>query len=536
MKKNWRVVVCLFLLICMVGVGNVRAGIDDGLVASYTFSGNAVDSSGHNHNAIVHGAQLTADRFGSPDSAYIIGPSNYIEIPPAIELDLKEQMERSISIWVKPADTSGNDHGSCGPGMETIFASTNGEEGSCASSPMGGRTPADYATIGYWFGFRDGKLQFYLRNNEEKGTNFASVESIAAPAVGAWSHIVISISTVYDVSSHVAGENFGRVWVYINGVKQVLPGPDYDYSDVLGQPTAIIPFPADYTHDKSLYIGGRYYDRTPCYSPCVLDFSNLKKGVGEFFAGAVDDLRIYNRVLSGDEVKQLKNMGGSSSPSEPQADGPYNYYLPYFKSTGSYWSGVGISNSQSDKPANYSLFVYDQAGNLVKTVYPDPLPVNGQASMAVRTEHDTTGWIWINSQLPLTGLSFFAKNLMADVPFVSKLSRNLVIPHIAQDGYWDTSLMICNPSDAPADISLACYNRQGVQVAFTGFTLPARNSEVYPFTNFGKDEVVGSVKISVAGGAGVAAFALYTNEKIGGSYFAGIDAVTITPDTLKPPF
>ena len=42
----------------------------DGLVAEYLFRGNADDTSGHGRHGVVRGATLTADRFGTPESAY----------------------------------------------------------------------------------------------------------------------------------------------------------------------------------------------------------------------------------------------------------------------------------------------------------------------------------------------------------------------------------------------------------------------------------------------------------------------------------
>ena len=53
----------------------------DGLVAYYPFNGNAVDASGHQHDGIVHGAVLTTNRFGTPNSAYSFNGLNaYIEV------------------------------------------------------------------------------------------------------------------------------------------------------------------------------------------------------------------------------------------------------------------------------------------------------------------------------------------------------------------------------------------------------------------------------------------------------------------------
>lgn len=41
-----------------------------GLVAYYPFNGNSKDESGNSNHGIVHGAKLTSDRFGNPNSAY----------------------------------------------------------------------------------------------------------------------------------------------------------------------------------------------------------------------------------------------------------------------------------------------------------------------------------------------------------------------------------------------------------------------------------------------------------------------------------
>lgn len=49
---------------------NLWAGINDGLVAYFPFSGNANDESGNGYLAVVYGPTLTADRFGNADSAY----------------------------------------------------------------------------------------------------------------------------------------------------------------------------------------------------------------------------------------------------------------------------------------------------------------------------------------------------------------------------------------------------------------------------------------------------------------------------------
>jgi formylglycine-generating enzyme required for sulfatase activity len=69
-----------------------------GLIAYWPFDGNANDASGNGHNGIVHGATLTEDRCGNPNSAYLFDGSNgYIEVPHANELNPEDL---TIALWV----------------------------------------------------------------------------------------------------------------------------------------------------------------------------------------------------------------------------------------------------------------------------------------------------------------------------------------------------------------------------------------------------------------------------------------------------
>lgn len=49
------------------------------LVAYWPFSGNANDASGNGNNCVVYGAQLTTNRFGSPNSAFSFDGNSYLE-------------------------------------------------------------------------------------------------------------------------------------------------------------------------------------------------------------------------------------------------------------------------------------------------------------------------------------------------------------------------------------------------------------------------------------------------------------------------
>jgi hypothetical protein len=56
--------------------------LDSGLIASYPFNGNAIDSSGNGHDCTVYGATLTMGRAGIPNTAYHFnGSSDYMQTP-----------------------------------------------------------------------------------------------------------------------------------------------------------------------------------------------------------------------------------------------------------------------------------------------------------------------------------------------------------------------------------------------------------------------------------------------------------------------
>jgi hypothetical protein len=78
----------------------------NGLVAWYSFTGNANDVSGNGNNGTVNGATLSADRFGNTNSAYSFNGANndYIEVP---DNSMFQAESASWSIWVKISNPSG---------------------------------------------------------------------------------------------------------------------------------------------------------------------------------------------------------------------------------------------------------------------------------------------------------------------------------------------------------------------------------------------------------------------------------------------
>ena len=72
----------LLLTIFFSSTGEAQVNLTNGLVAYYPFNGNANDISGNNHHGqLVSGPQLTADRLGNANSAYLFdGVDDYIRV------------------------------------------------------------------------------------------------------------------------------------------------------------------------------------------------------------------------------------------------------------------------------------------------------------------------------------------------------------------------------------------------------------------------------------------------------------------------
>lgn len=72
-------------------------------VAWYPFSGNADDFSGMGNHGSINGADLTANRFGNPNSAYYFnGTSDNIRVPNSTSLNFTDAI--TVCFWMNPAE------------------------------------------------------------------------------------------------------------------------------------------------------------------------------------------------------------------------------------------------------------------------------------------------------------------------------------------------------------------------------------------------------------------------------------------------
>ncbi|MES2765395.1 MAG: LamG domain-containing protein [Bacteroidota bacterium] len=228
----------------------------DGLIAYYSFNGNANDLSGNNFHGDVSGAVLTTDRFGNTGKAYQFdGNNDYIAVPNTSNSKLEPSSQLTISCFIKANSVHGMNE------FSRIIRKT-------ASFDNGYELNWDMA--------RRGMLQGALLANCIPSAFHTPSDKVSFPnneLVGNWHHIAVTYSKSTEVFK-----------LYIDG-ELVSEQRDciYNFEQSL----------------DTLFIGG---------SDGILDANrNLVK---ETFPGKIDDIRIYERALIAAEIQALYHEGG----------------------------------------------------------------------------------------------------------------------------------------------------------------------------------------------------------------------------------
>jgi hypothetical protein len=235
-----------------------------GLVAYYPFNGNANDESGSGNDATITRATLTTDRFGNPNRAFgFNGRDSFIQLPLRTG-GISGASKLTISAWFR-LDSS----------------------------------ELNQALLGHWiasatgFGENIGLILYVHGSNGINVSMAAGTGWLASTKIdqGKWHHVVF----VFDGAEAFAAE---RVKVYVDSLKTTL---DFSqYANVSSQ------------------IGNR----------AVSTFIGARTEIGgspiQFFNGAIDDIRFYNRALSGAEISALYQM--ESPPVPPYNPGLVAYY------------------------------------------------------------------------------------------------------------------------------------------------------------------------------------------------------------------
>lgn len=228
----------------------------NGLVGWWPFNGNANDESGNGNNGTVNGATLTTDRFGNTNRAFNFdGLSNYISIPDNNSLDFISTY--SISVWVQIPD----------------YSTPQFQNGSGATDPT--RTviakPRDSGwQTGYSIGSVDGSQsnKFVHRNNTNSNQSF--VHSNAPLPLNTWVNIV-------------AVRTNTSLLLYKNGILESYSSLSFSLSN----------------SSEPLYIGK--------------EFTNLNENWYRYFKGKIDDIGLWSRALSQQEITALYNAASCAN-------------------------------------------------------------------------------------------------------------------------------------------------------------------------------------------------------------------------------
>ena len=253
-------------------------------------------------------------------------------------------------------------------------------------------------------------------------------------------------------------------------------------------------------------------------------YENSKSG-GKYYAG-------INAVQLNSALNQTQKSTPDTIETTAAAALPlnYNYFLPYYYSAPQqgFWTGIGLANAETDDNTQVEVKIIGQDGRSLTEDISFSMAANGQRALPVAAELDGTGWLHVGASNPLSGLAFVGGKYMADIPFTEELSTSLVIPHVAQDNLWDTTILVCNPNAGATNLIISNFydavTGTGINLRQCSRTIPASGSAKYLLSEIfpGQEPLNGMVLLSAE--QGIAAFALYQNSKSGGEYCAGINA------------
>ncbi len=231
-----------------------------GMIAYYPFNGNANDESGYGNHGTLQGnsPQLTTDRFGNENSAYLFGGYNnkgWIKVSNSSSLALDDAM--SVSFWVNFTDYGGQN----GYGGYTTDNNTHAVV--CKAGDTSSR-PGFNACMGP----TGDSLHVWSFNRYPDFYNVGSYYHGYEP--GQWLHCVITV-----------GDSMARL--YINGVLyQEETCDNADFSNANNQDMTI-----------GVMNAGSWYP----------------------FNGKIDDIILYNRAITPIEVSELFNLEGLGTVS-----------------------------------------------------------------------------------------------------------------------------------------------------------------------------------------------------------------------------
>lgn len=227
--------------------------LNEGLIAYYPFNGNSDDESGNAYNLTAHETVLISNRFGEASKAYSFnGTTSYMTIPPLLKADSLRDF--TISLWVK-TEASKSQH------LFSFFANPDAQycDHFCELIQTNGTFLIYHEIVTSYYAY---------------GCSMADIYDTIINPVGKWTHIVLLQHYDTEKASY----------------------KEYSYSH--------------YVNGKKLKSASGTETSEPNPKAIKLDLGGIIGSSGNlnFFNGGIDDIRIYNRALSEDEILQLYNL------------------------------------------------------------------------------------------------------------------------------------------------------------------------------------------------------------------------------------
>ena len=246
----------LFLLLSLFNYCQAQVNLNQGLQAYYPFNGEARDLSGNNNHPVFNNAGFTSDRFGRKNHAFHFnGVYQYMRIKNSPSLNFGNTI--TLAVWVRP---------------------TGFYYGICHASQLLSKGGGNYNPGNYALRFDDA---LFTNGRGCSGTlcdtlhqNFRGTGTVLTPYPGEFIKKGQWYSVIYTNDGKTAR-------LYVNC--------ELKYS---------VAFPETFTNNEDLFFGKSDDDLFPFW-----------------LNGDLDDIRIYNRALSLEEITALCN----EQPDTPKA-------------------------------------------------------------------------------------------------------------------------------------------------------------------------------------------------------------------------
>ncbi len=239
----------LAVLMVLLGVGRASAATMPIAIGHWNFDEgagvSAIDSAPGSNNGTIHGATYVPGRVGS-HALWFDGMNDYVDVGVASDLDLAGT-NYTVAWWNKWGGENAAGFGT-GQGIQRIVTMNDGNDQSG----------------GYSF-YRGAVYDSSLSLEHSNGYNNNVYTGHLLP-LHTWEHVAVT----YDFST-------GQRTLYVNG------NVEGSFPIVGGYLTS--------DGDDRLLFGA--IDNTPGF------------GIGQFFHGAIDDIRIYDSALNNDDVRAL---------------------------------------------------------------------------------------------------------------------------------------------------------------------------------------------------------------------------------------